>query len=181
MSLLACRSRVSGIFGSRACWLRMRGPDVRMERMKPLVAHFTRLLMVYCLLGLAGSVHAQPLLTSSAGFRILVTAGSSSDAIMRNRGIADQVAPPTAGMFRVVVPVDAFAHTNPNAVITLMATQSSGEQLPAWASFESVTGRFTFRVAPGERRTLNIKVVARDDGGRSTYTTFLVMVGTPYR
>jgi len=153
-----------------------------MRLMKHLASHFTRLLVVCCLLGLAALAQAQgQAFTSSAGFRVVVIPGSMADALVVNRGMADQVVTPTTGTFRLTVPADAFAHTNPNAVVTLKATQISGEALPAWLAFDSVAGRFTGRTAPGERRAIRIKVLARDDGGRSVYTTFAVSIGVAGR
>jgi hypothetical protein len=87
------------------------------------------------------------------------------------------VVTPVAGTpVQITIPVDAFAHTNPNAVVTLNARQTSGEALPSWLSFDASSGKFTVRSAPGERRVVEVRVEARD-GQRVVVTTFKITVG----
>ena len=153
--------------------------------MNRLVTQSTRLLMALCVMAFSPVGWSNPLtaaaLTSAAGFRVVVVPGDAPDAMLRNRGIADQVVTVASTPFRVTVPADAFAHTNRNAVVNLRATQANGQPLPAWLSFDAMTGTFFGRVAPGERRNLQIQVTAKDDGGRVASETFLIAVGSVRR
>ncbi|WP_218011571.1 putative Ig domain-containing protein, partial [Azohydromonas lata] len=99
------------------------------------------------------------------------------DTLVLNRGMADQVVTSTSGVTQIAIPADAFAHTNPNAVVTLTARQANGEALPPWMTFDAATGKFTVRAAPGERRVIEVRVQASDGSGRPVSTTFKIQVG----
>jgi hypothetical protein len=95
---------------------------------------------------------------------------------MVNRGISDQ-AIPSSGAATISVPADAFAHTNPNAVVELSAQQANGRPLPNWVSFDPAQGKFVVKAPPGVSGELTIKVIARDAQGREAVSTFKVHVG----
>jgi hypothetical protein len=80
----------------------------------------------------------------------------------------------TLGSLRV--PEDAFAHTDPAAVVQLEARLADGRPLPAWLKFDGVRG--TFRGVPpdGLSGALEIEVVARDLEGREARTRFVLLV-----
>ncbi|NML18669.1 DUF4347 domain-containing protein [Azohydromonas caseinilytica] len=125
----------------------------------------------------------QPRLTQGGdgrGFRVVVLAGiapGSDPGLMLYRGIGDQVVAVAGGTGLLTIPADAFAHTDPGAVVTLSARQANGAALPAWVSFDPATGRFTVRAAPGERKALELRVEARDHLDRVVVTTFKLQVG----
>jgi hypothetical protein len=69
------------------------------------------------------------------------------------------------------VPQDAFAHTDPAAIVRLSARLADGSPLPAWLRLDP---RGTFVGLPPEdlEGTLEVEVVARDTEGREARTTF---------
>jgi VCBS repeat-containing protein len=118
----------------------------------------------------------------SSSFRVVVlpsAAAAGAEGLVLNRGVADQVVAPSNGTAQITIPADAFAHTDPNAVVKLNARQANGEALPPWLSFDAATGKFTVRAAPGERRTIEVRVEARDGSNRTVFTTFKIQVGGP--
>jgi hypothetical protein len=76
----------------------------------------------------------------------------------------------TALSFRV--PGDAFAHTNPHAVVRLTASLANGQPLPDWLRFDGLSGQFGGTPPDGFGGTLEIHVVARDDQGLQAVTRF---------
>jgi hypothetical protein len=91
-------------------------------------------------------------------------------------GIPDmQLLADDAGSMRV--PQDAFAHTDPAAVVRLEARLTNGLALPGWLKFDSVGG--TFRGVPPEglRGLLDIEVIARDTEGREAHSRFNLEIG----
>jgi hypothetical protein len=80
------------------------------------------------------------------------------------------------------VPGDAFAHTDPHAVVRLSATLASGEPLPAWLAFDRVGGRFSGTPPDDFGGTLDVRIVARDDHGLEAVTHVkLSFVRSPVR
>jgi hypothetical protein len=80
------------------------------------------------------------------------------------------------------VPGDAFAHTNPHAVVRLSATLASGEPLPSWLAFDRVGGRFSGTPPDDFGGTLDVRIVARDDHGLEAVTHVkLSFVRSPVR
>jgi hypothetical protein len=74
------------------------------------------------------------------------------------------------------VPEDAFAHTDPAAVVHLDARLIDGSPLPSWLKFEGTRG--TFRGVPPERLggSLEIEVIARDSDGREARASFVLLI-----
>jgi hypothetical protein len=74
------------------------------------------------------------------------------------------------------IPADAFAHTNPRAVVRLTATLAGGEPLPGWITFDGVTGQLAGSPPADFAGTLEIRVVARDDHGLEAVARFKLTV-----
>jgi hypothetical protein len=80
------------------------------------------------------------------------------------------------GIGSLRVPEDAFAHTDPSAVVHLDARLVNGLPLPSWLTFEGTRGVFSGTPPDGLRGTVEIEVVARDTEGREARTKFVLLV-----
>jgi hypothetical protein len=76
----------------------------------------------------------------------------------------------------VRVPEDAFAHTDPAAVVHLDAHLLDGSPLPAWLKFDGVRGSFHGVPPEGLTGSLEIEVVARDTAGREARASFQLLL-----
>jgi VCBS repeat-containing protein len=74
------------------------------------------------------------------------------------------------------VPGDAFAHSNPHAVVRLTARLANGQPLPEWLQFDGFSGQFGGTPPEGFAGTLDIHVTARDDQGLEAVTRFKLSV-----
>jgi len=74
------------------------------------------------------------------------------------------------------VPADAFAHTDPTAIVHLEARLVDGSPLPAWLRFDGRRGVFSGIPPEGTQDTLEIEVIARDTEGREARTRFTLEV-----
>jgi hypothetical protein len=84
---------------------------------------------------------------------------------MRDKGITDQfVEPNRTTTFNL--PTDAFAHTRPEAVLTVTAQQTNGQPLPNWVLFNAQAGAFLVTPPPGFTGELEVQVIVRDTDGR---------------
>jgi len=81
-----------------------------------------------------------------------------------------------AGMDTVRVPEDAFAHTDPAAIVHLEARMADGRALPAWLKFDGVRGVFSGIAPEGISGPLELEVIARDTQGREARTSFVLLV-----
>ena len=79
------------------------------------------------------------------------------------------------GQFQV--PADAFAHTDPAAVVILEARQVTGEPLPTWLQFNAVTGQFQGLPPVGTSAAIDVEVIARDSDGREASVAFKLDLG----
>lgn len=104
----------------------------------------------------------------------VLPAQRGSDILVRFRPVPDQQV--DAGRLSFAIPADAFAHTNPRATIRLEARLASGEALPSWIAFNSVTGRLTGTAPDGFEGVLRIHVTARDQQGLQASTEFTIDV-----
>lgn len=112
------------------------------------------------------------------GFQVLVAAANrGGDALLMNAPIRDTVVGEGARI-SVQISADAFAHTNPQANVTLTATRADGAALPGWLKFDPRTGRFEGTPPPGVRGEVVVRVVARDQNGREATQTFKIKVGS---
>jgi hypothetical protein len=76
----------------------------------------------------------------------------------------------------VRVPEDAFAHTDPAAIVHLDAHLINGSPLPSWLQFDGLRGSFHGVPPEGLAGSLEIEVVARDTAGREARTSFVLLV-----
>ncbi len=91
-------------------------------------------------------------------------------------GVPDQSFSNAVDEFSFYMPLDAFVHTDPNALIIFTAILADGRPLPTWLYFDSLEGRFTGVPPNGFAGDLMVKVIARDQFGRQTETVFHVSV-----
>jgi hypothetical protein len=124
----------------------------------------------------AAFVLTQP--PNPGGFQAVVIpkADGAADTLVVNRGMSDTILEPAART-EIAIPADAFAHTDPNAIVQLQAAQMNGQPLPAWVSFDAASGKFKVQPPAGASGELYIKVVARDAQGREAVATFRIVVG----
>ena len=113
--------------------------------------------------------------TRSEGFRTVV-AKAQEPALVLFQGVPDQYVE-SGTHLSLTVPADAFAHTQPKAVVRLAAQLADGRPLPTWVSFDGQTGQFRGDAPPGMRGELRIKIIARDMDGREATALFRVNVG----
>jgi hypothetical protein len=82
----------------------------------------------------------------------------------------------TDGLTMLRVPTDAFAHTDPSAVVQLEARLANGSPLPGWLRFDGLRGVFSGTPPQGIEETLEVEVVARDTEGREARTQFTLEI-----
>ena len=75
------------------------------------------------------------------------------------------------------VPRDAFAHTDPQAMVMLQARLANGAPLPAWLKFDSLRGEFVGSPPGLEQGTVEVEVIARDTEGREAHAWFTLQFG----
>jgi VCBS repeat-containing protein len=78
----------------------------------------------------------------------------------------------------LTVPQDAFAHTDPHAIVILEARLASGAPLPSWLSFDGARGEFAGTPPDGLQGSTEVEVVARDTEGREAHAFFALQVDT---
>ena len=124
---------------------------------------------------LRGAAELSDVYTRSEGFRTVV-AKAEEPALVLFQGVPDQFV--DAGTkLSMSVPADAFAHTQPKAIVRLAAVLQDGRPLPTWVQFNGQTGQFTGEVPKGLNGELKIKLVARDLNGREAIALFRINVG----
>jgi hypothetical protein len=75
------------------------------------------------------------------------------------------------------IPTDAFAHTDPTALVQLEARLADGSPLPGWLRFDGLRGAFSGIPPQGaEEETLEVEIVARDTEGREARTRFTLEI-----
>ena len=113
--------------------------------------------------------------TRSEGFRTVV-AKAEEPALVLFQGVPDQFVDADARL-SMTIPADAFAHTQPKAIVRLAAVLQDGRPLPTWVQFNGQTGQFTGEVPKGLTGELRIKLIARDLNGREAVALFRINVG----
>lgn len=113
--------------------------------------------------------------TSSGGFRTVV-AKAEEPALVLFKGMPDQYVE-SGSRLSLVVPADAFAHTQAKATVRLAVSQQDGRPLPAWIQFDSQTGTFKGEVPAGQTGEMRIKITARDMQGREATAVFRINLG----
>jgi hypothetical protein len=76
----------------------------------------------------------------------------------------------------IQVPQDAFAHTDPTAIVHLDARLINGSPLPSWLKFEGLRGTFSGVPPEGLGGSLEIEVIARDTEGREARASFVLLL-----
>jgi VCBS repeat-containing protein len=77
------------------------------------------------------------------------------------------------------VPRDAFGHTDPGAIVRLEARLWNGDPLPAWLSFDPVSGTFRGTPPAGADAVLELLLIAKDREGREASIDFQLQMGVP--
>ncbi|MFZ4522555.1 MAG: putative Ig domain-containing protein [Bacteroidales bacterium] len=80
-------------------------------------------------------------------------------------------------LFTYTIPDSTFFDDDGTGNLTYHAKLTSGSPLPAWLTFDTISG--TFAGTPSAIETLNIKVTATDTAGAPASTTFKIMVKNP--
>ncbi|GAB3415478.1 hypothetical protein GCM10027318_32030 [Massilia agilis] len=135
----------------------------------------TRALETSSELQITRSAELSDVYTRSEGFRTVV-AKADEPALVLFQGVPDQYVE-SGTHLSLTVPADAFAHTQPKAIVRLAAQMQDGRPLPTWVQFNGQTGQFTGDAPPGMRGELRIKIIARDMDGREAVALFRVNVG----
>ena len=78
----------------------------------------------------------------------------------------------------LTVPQDAFAHTDPHAIVILEARLANGAPLPSWLSFDGARGEFAGTPPEGLQGSTEVEVIARDTEGREAHAFFALQVET---
>jgi hypothetical protein len=81
------------------------------------------------------------------------------------------------GFDQYQIPREAFAHTDPTAIVTLNARMASGETLPSWLSFDARSGLFRGVPPGGEPVTLDLMLTAVDEDGHEASVEFKLELG----
>jgi hypothetical protein len=113
---------------------------------------------------------------AEAPFSVQVALASGRDQLLFvYQGITpDRLIHDGAGVLRI--PADAFAHTDPAAVVILEARLADGRPLPEWLSFSPTLGTLTGEPPLGLSGEIEIEVIARDGEGREARTSFKMPV-----
>ena len=93
------------------------------------------------------------------------------------RGVPDMRLAGGAGE-PLAVPQDAFAHTDPHAIVILEARLANGAPLPSWLSFDGARGEFAGTPPEGLQGSTEVEVIARDTEGREAHAFFALQVDT---
>ncbi|MGL4409401.1 MAG: putative Ig domain-containing protein, partial [Zoogloea sp.] len=115
--------------------------------------------------------------SGSTGGNFPIVVSNERDGLALLRGMND-ITLNGARNTGFAIPADAFSHSDPNALVSLNATQANGQPLPAWLRFDPATGRFQASPPPGARGTVEIRVSARDNQGHVVSTTFKLKLDT---
>jgi hypothetical protein len=115
------------------------------------------------------------ILTSPQGYRATVIEASHS-ALTLFQGITDQFVE-SGRTTSFNLPSDAFAHTRPEAVLSVEVKLADGRPLPSWIAFDSQSGSFAVNAPPNHTERLVIRVTVRDGQGREATAMFKLDVG----
>jgi hypothetical protein len=80
-------------------------------------------------------------------------------------------------LFTYTVPDTTFIDDDGNNTLVYHAKLNNGSPLPAWLTFDTITG--TFSGTPAIIETLNIRVTAIDTAGATASTNFKIIVNNP--
>ena len=78
------------------------------------------------------------------------------------------------GIISFSIPIDAFAKSNNDTMVSLKASQSGGEALPSWLKFDAVAGKFQGEVPEDFEGSIEVLVTATDQNGNEVTTSFVI-------
>ncbi len=113
----------------------------------------------------------------TASDTIAMTAGTIDDGVTLDNPLADQLAS-TGAAFSFTPPANTFGNPDTLDVITYSATQTDGSALPAWLSFDTVTGEISGTAAGGDIGTISVRITADDGQGNTVSDDFDVVVSS---
>jgi hypothetical protein len=120
----------------------------------------------------AANNYRNVLTQAAAGAFQIVVAADGEASLKLFRGIPDQDL--RSASVAMQVPLDAFVHTQQDAIVQLSARLADGGPLPSWLVFDPSTGKFSGVVPPGGPRQLAVLVEARDRDGRHAEAIFRI-------
>jgi hypothetical protein len=88
-------------------------------------------------------------------------------------GIKDPEISPL-GIISFSIPIDAFAKSNNDTMVSLKASRSGGEALPSWLKFDAVEGKFQGEVPEDFEGSIEVLVTATDQNGNEVTTSFVI-------
>ena len=133
-------------------------PDIDLGRDRAPAAH--------------SSSYRNVLTQAAAGAFQIVVAADGEASLKLFRGIPDQDL--RSASLDTQVPLDAFVHTQQDAIVQLSARLADGGALPSWLVFDPSTGKFSGVVPAGAPRQLAVIVEARDRDGRHAEALFRI-------
>ncbi|MBL4613528.1 MAG: DUF4347 domain-containing protein [Magnetovibrio sp.] len=109
--------------------------------------------------------------TALADASLRATMGGEALAVARPIGLISQT-----GNVNFTIASDAFAHTNPDETVQLIALRADGQDLPSWLNFDPDSGSFEGTPPAGENGIIEIQVIARDSFGREAMQVFEIQI-----
>jgi hypothetical protein len=107
--------------------------------------------------------------------QVALSGGGDQQLLFVYHGIpADGLERDDSGALRI--PEDAFAHTDPSAIVTLEARIADGRPLPDWLTFNPTLGTLTGEPPRGMAGELEIEVIASDGKGHEARIAFTLPV-----
>jgi hypothetical protein len=111
-------------------------------------------------------------LTEDSGASFPVSITDLQARLFVYQGIKDAI-----GLDQYQVPREAFAHTDPGAIVKLEARTINGDPLPSWLNFDPLSGMFRGVPPGGESVTLDLILTAQDAEGREASVEFKLEMG----
>jgi len=102
-------------------------------------------------------------------------AGLLLDTLINHAPVAGALAAATVSTgsdFSYAISPTAFTDSDPGDLLTYIATQASGQPLPAWLTFDAATRAFSGLPSALDMGSLTLKVVATDTRGATASATF---------
>jgi hypothetical protein len=103
--------------------------------------------------------------------------GGDGAALWEQRLFVFQGVLSAVGDIQFQIPMDAFGHTDPAAIVRLEARSADGSPLPTWLQFDALSGTFRGTPPGGARTLLEIVLTARDEEGREANIAFTLELG----
>ena len=114
-------------------------------------------------------------LTASTQFDLTVTA--VNDVPVLANPISNRIAT-TENAFAYIIPSNTFVDIDSGDILTYTATQSNGNALPEWLSFEPTTREFSGFPTNSDGGSITIMITATDSSSQSVTDTFVLSVNS---